>query len=133
MPVGAFLSGGIDSSLVVALMSGHLEDPVQTFTMGFGGARRPLIDERPLAAKVAARYGCDFHDYVVQPDFRDIVGDIVDAFDEPFSDDSVVPSYYMSEFTRQNVKVALSGLGGDELFAGYERYSGVLWSEYYSA
>lgn len=132
VPVGAFLSGGIDSSLVVALMSEHVHDPVQTFTMGFGGARDALIDERPLAAKVAARYGCEFHDYAVQPDFRDIVGDIVNAFDEPFADDSVVPSYYVSQFTRREVKVALSGLGGDELFAGYERYSGVLLSQYYN-
>lgn len=132
VPVGAFLSGGIDSSLVVALMSRQLDDPVQTFTMGFGGERNALIDERPLAARVAERYGCEFHDYAVQPDFREIVGHIVDAFDEPFSDDSAIPSYYVSQFTRQHVKVALSGLGGDELFAGYERYSGVLLSQYYS-
>ena len=132
VPLGAFLSGGIDSSLVVALMSQHLNDPVQTFTMGFGGARNPLLDERPLAKRVAARYGCQFHEYAVQPDFREIVGDIVAAFDEPFADDSVIPSYYVSQFTRQQVKVALSGLGGDELFAGYERYSGVLLSQYYS-
>lgn len=132
VPVGAFLSGGVDSSLVVALMSQHLAEPVQTFTMGFGGARNPLLDERPLAKKVAARYGCQFHEYAVQPDFREIVGDIVAAFDEPFADDSVIPSYYVSQFTRQQVKVALSGLGGDELFAGYERYSGLLLSQYYS-
>ncbi len=132
VPVGAFLSGGIDSSLVVGLMSRHLEDPVQTFTMGFGGARNSLIDERPLAAKVAARYGCEFHAFAVQPDFRQIVGDIVNAFDEPFADDSVIPSYYVSQLTRQHVKVALSGLGGDELFAGYDRYSGVLLGQYYS-
>jgi asparagine synthase (glutamine-hydrolysing) len=132
VPVGAFLSGGIDSSLLVGLMSRHVADPVQTFTMGFAGARNPLIDERPLAAKVAARYGCDFHEYAVQPDLRKIVGEIVDAFDEPFADDSVIPSYYVSQFTRQRVKVAMSGLGGDELFAGYDRYSGMLWSRYYS-
>jgi asparagine synthase (glutamine-hydrolysing) len=132
VPVGAFLSGGIDSSLVVGLMSRHLGEPVRTFTMGFGGARSPLIDERPLAEKVAARYGCEFRDYTVEPDYRRIVGDIVQAFDEPFADDSVIPSYYVSQFTRRHVKVALSGLGGDELFAGYERYSGVLLSQYYS-
>jgi len=131
VPVGAFLSGGIDSSLVVALMSKQVADPVQTFTIGFGGSRHALIDERPLAKRVAERYGCESHDYAVKPDFREIVGDIVDAFDEPFADDSVIPSYYVSQFTRQHVKVALSGLGGDELFAGYERYSGVLLSEYY--
>lgn len=132
VPVGAFLSGGIDSSLVVALMSRHMRDPVQTFTMGFDGANNPLIDERPLARKVAARYGCNFHEYAVQPDFRHIVAEIVEAFDEPFADDSVIPSYYVSQFTRQSVKVALSGLGGDELFAGYERYSGMLLSQYYA-
>jgi asparagine synthase (glutamine-hydrolysing) len=132
VPVGAFLSGGIDSSLVVALMSQHVDDPVQTFTMGFDGARNPLLDERPLAQIVATRYGCDFHEYAVRPDFRHIVGEIVDAFDEPFADDSVVPSYYVSQYTRRSVKVAMSGLGGDELFAGYERYSGMLLSEYYS-
>ena len=131
VPIGAFLSGGIDSSLVVALMSQHTTDPVQTFTMGFGGSKNPLLDERPLAAKVASRYGCHFREYLVQPDFRDIVGDIANAFDEPFADDSVVPSYYISQFTRQHVKVALSGLGGDELFGGYERYSGVLLGDAY--
>ena len=131
VPIGAFLSGGIDSSLVVAMMSEHVKEPVQTFTMGFGGARNPLIDERPLARRVAARYGCNFHEGVAQPDFGGIVGDITQAFDEPFADDSVIPSYYVSQFTRQNVKVAMSGLGGDELFAGYERYSGMLLSQYY--
>jgi asparagine synthase (glutamine-hydrolysing) len=132
VPLGAFLSGGIDSSLVVALMSRHLDDPVRTCTIGFGGSPSALIDERPLAKAVAARYGCDAHDYAVQPDFRGIVGDIVGAFDEPFADDSVIPSYYVSRFTRQHVKVALSGLGGDELFAGYQRYSGVLLGQYYA-
>jgi asparagine synthase (glutamine-hydrolysing) len=132
VPVGAFLSGGIDSGLVVGHMSQHLGEPVKTFTMGFGGSKSTLLDERPLAAKVAARFGCDFRDYTVEPDFRQIVGSIVDAFDEPFSDDSVIPTYYVSQFTRQHVKVALSGLGGDELFAGYDRYSGVLLGEYYS-
>jgi len=132
VPVGAFLSGGIDSSLVVALMSRHVNDPVETFTMGFGGVRNPLIDERPLAKLVAARYGCNFHEYAVQPDFRHIVGEIVEAFDEPFADDSVIPSYYVSQFTRRSVKVALSGLGGDELFAGYQRYAGMVLSQYYS-
>jgi asparagine synthase (glutamine-hydrolysing) len=132
VPVGAFLSGGVDSSLVVASMSRHVNDPVETFTMGFGGVRNPLIDERPLARLVAARYGCNFHEYAVQPDFRHIVGEIVEAFDEPFADDSVIPSYYVSQLTRHSVKVALSGLGGDELFAGYQRYTGMALSQYYS-
>jgi asparagine synthase (glutamine-hydrolysing) len=132
VPVGAFLSGGIDSSLVVALMSRYVNDPVQTFTMGFGGTHHSLIDERPLAKQVAERYGCRFHEHTVQPDFRHIVGEIINSFDEPFADDSVIPSYYVSQFTRRSVKVAMSGLGGDELFAGYERYAGMLFSQYYS-
>ncbi|MBK9306958.1 MAG: asparagine synthase (glutamine-hydrolyzing) [Nitrospira sp.] len=132
VPIGAFLSGGIDSSLVVALMSRWGSDPIQTFTMGFGGAQNPLLDERPLAKQVADRYGCNFHEHTVYPDFRHIVGEIVDAFDEPFADDSVIPSYYVSQFTRRSVKVAMSGLGGDELFAGYARYSGLLLSQTYS-
>ncbi len=131
VPVGAFLSGGIDSSLVVALMSGHLKDPVSTFTMGLGGTSG-LIDERPLAARVAERYGCFHHEQVVQPDLPSIVGDVVSAFDEPFADDSVIPSYYVAQFASRRVKVALSGLGGDELFAGYRRYSGVLLGESYA-
>lgn len=132
VPLGAFLSGGIDSSLVVARMSEGLSDPVQTFTMGFGGAKNPLLDERPIARAVADKFGCEYRELVAQPDFRHIVGEIVDAFDEPFADDSVIPSYYISQFTRRHVKVALSGLGGDELFAGYERYTGVLLAEQYS-
>lgn len=132
VPVGAFLSGGIDSSLVVALMSQYVDEPVQTFTMGFGGGHNSLIDERPLAKLVAERYGCNFHEYRVQPDFRHIIGEIISSFDEPFADDSVVPSFYVSQFTRQSVKVAMSGLGGDELFAGYQRYSGMQLSQYYS-
>ena len=131
VPVGAFLSGGIDSSLLVALMSGMLSDPVQTFTVEFGGGRNALVPEGPLAREVAERYGCQFRDYRVEPGFREIVGEIVDAFDEPFADDSVIPSYYVSQFTRQHVKVAISGLGGDELFGGYERYTGVVLGEAY--
>jgi asparagine synthase (glutamine-hydrolysing) len=132
VPVGAFLSGGIDSSLVVAMMSQDVKEPVHTFTMGFETSRNTLLDERPLAREVAGRYGCNFHEYTVKPDFRNIVGQIADAFDEPFADDSVIPSYYVSQFARREVKVAMSGLGGDELFAGYERYSGMLLGQHYS-
>ncbi|MBK8508716.1 MAG: asparagine synthase (glutamine-hydrolyzing) [Candidatus Competibacteraceae bacterium] len=132
VPIGAFLSGGIDSGLVVALMSSHLNESVETFTMGFGGLHNPLIDERPLAKNIAGRYGCEYHEYLVQPDFRKIVGEIVDAFDEPFADDSVIPTYYICHLAQQKVKVVLSGLGGDELFAGYERYFGVWLSQYYA-
>jgi asparagine synthase (glutamine-hydrolysing) len=132
VPVGAFLSGGVDSSLVVALMSRHLRDPVETFTMGFAGANNALLDERPLARAVAMQYGCKYRESVAQPDLRAIARDIVQAFDEPFADDSAIPSYYLYQEARRTVKVALSGLGGDELFAGYDRYSGVLLGDYYS-
>lgn len=132
VPIGAFLSGGIDSSLVVSMMSQHLKEPVQTSTIGFEGLLNPLIDERPLAEMIAKRYGCRHNAHAIRANFRHIVGDIINSFDEPFADDSVIPSYYVSQFTRQHVKVALTGLGGDELFAGYQRYSGVLLSRYYS-
>ena len=132
VPVGAFLSGGIDSSLLVALMSGMTSEPLQTFTVEFGGGQNALIPEGPLAREVAGRYGCHFRGYCVEPGFREIVSDIVDAFDEPFADDSVIPSYYVSQFTRQHVKVAVSGLGGDELFGGYERYTGVILGDAYT-
>ena len=131
VPLGAFLSGGIDSSLTVALMSERTPVPVRTFTMGFGGRDHALIDERPLADEVARRYGCLGVEHTVRPDFRGIVDEIVTAFDEPFADDSVVPSYYLCELTRRHVKVALSGLGGDELFAGYQRYTGMLLARMY--
>jgi asparagine synthase (glutamine-hydrolysing) len=132
VPLGAFLSGGIDSGLVTAMMSGNAEEPVKTFTMGFGGSSVPLIDERPYARALAEQYGFDSREFTVVPDFSGIVDEIVEAFDEPFADDSVVPSYYISQLTRREVKVALSGLGGDELFGGYHRYRGLYLSKYYA-
>ena len=130
VPLGAFLSGGVDSSLVVAMMSQATSQPVTTFTMGFAGASA-LIDERPYARMLEQRYDIEFNDFTVEPDFRAIFDEIVDAFDEPFADDSVIPTYYISKLTREKVKVALSGLGGDELFGGYHRYRGLLLSRDY--
>jgi asparagine synthase (glutamine-hydrolysing) len=124
VPLGAFLSGGVDSSLVVAMMAEATGQSVETFTMGFGG-NTALIDERPYARLLSDRYPVRYNDFTVEPDFRHIFDEIVDAFDEPFADDSVIPSYYISQLTRQKVKVALSGLGGDELFGGYHRYRGL--------
>lgn len=124
VPLGAFLSGGVDSSLVVAMMARATGQPVETFTMGFGG-NTALVDERPYAKLLADRYPVRYNDFTVEPDFRHIFDEIVDAFDEPFADDSMIPSYYISQLTRQKVKVALSGLGGDELFGGYHRYRGL--------
>jgi asparagine synthase (glutamine-hydrolysing) len=131
VPLGAFLSGGIDSSLVVAMMSESTHQPVESFTMGFAGDDLALRDERPYARMLGERYDIHYNDFTVEPDFRSIMEEIVESFDEPFADDSVIPTYYISQLTRQKVKVALSGLGGDELFGGYHRYRGFLMSSYY--
>lgn len=130
VPLGAFLSGGVDSSLVVAMMARATGEPVESFTMGFGG-NTALVDERPYARMLSERYAVNYNDFTVEPDFRHIFDEIVDAFDEPFADDSVIPTYYISKLTREKVKVALSGLGGDELFGGYHRYRGLRLSQDY--
>lgn len=132
VPVGCFLSGGVDSSLMVALMSQMSSSPVKTFTMGFGGHKGGYFDERSHARLVSQQYGTDHYEYEVDPHLDEIVDDIVSAFDEPFADDSVVPSFYICQQARREVKVALTGLGGDELFGGYERYLGLHVSQYYS-
>ena len=124
VPLGAFLSGGIDSSAVVAMMSRAVSDPVKTFCMGFGGNSGGYLDERKYARMVADRYDTDHREYEVLPDPEGIVEKIVRSFDEPFADDSTIPSYFVCKIARENVTVALSGLGGDEAFAGYERYLG---------
>lgn len=124
VPVGAFLSGGVDSSSVVALMSGQTGKPVNTFTIGFGGSTGSFDDERKYAKMVADMYRTNHTEYEVKPSVNGLIDRIITAFDEPFSDDSTIPSYYVYELARKNVKVALSGLGGDEAFCGYERYLG---------
>jgi len=125
VPVGAFLSGGIDSGLMVAMMAAASERPVETFTVGFGDPGSSFIDERIYARMIAQRYRLNHHEIAVEPHVTDIITDIVSAFDEPFSDDSVIPSYYVSREASRFVKVALTGLGGDELFGGYRRYLGL--------
>jgi asparagine synthase (glutamine-hydrolysing) len=132
VPLGAFLSGGIDSGTVVALMSRHSSGPVNTCCMGFGGDVGGYLDERSYAREVASRYGCDHREYVVEPDPHGILEEIVRSFDEPFADHSTIPSYYLCKVTREKVTVALSGLGGDEAFGGYERYLGFKLSTSYS-
>jgi len=124
VPVGAFLSGGVDSGLVVAFMSEELGENISTFTMGFTGQQQQIINEMPYARQVSNLYSTVNNEYHVEPDFGKIINHILDSFDEPFSDDSVIPSYYISELASKKVKVALSGLGGDELFGGYHRYTG---------
>ena len=131
VPVGAFLSGGIDSSLVVSMMAAARSEPVDTFTVAFDINDSSLLDERQYARELSKKYGLRHHEILVKPDFEDIAHEIVDAFDEPFADDSVVPTYYVCKATSNQVKVAMSGLGGDELFAGYARHLGLLVGEHY--
>jgi asparagine synthase (glutamine-hydrolysing) len=131
VPLGAFLSGGIDSSAVVGVMASLIDRPVETFTIGFDD--RDGFDERPYARQVAERHRTAHHDYVVQPDAVDLVERLVWHHDQPFGDSSAVPTFLLSEVTRGEVTVALSGDGGDELFAGYERFAAGLLARRYRA
>ena len=119
VPLGAFLSGGIDSSLVVAIAQKQLETPIQTFSIGFSEAD---FDETHYAKMVADHVGTKHERFEVTPNAMDILDRLVAHYDEPFGDSSAVPTWYLSEMTRKHVTVALSGDGGDELFGGYERY-----------
>jgi asparagine synthase (glutamine-hydrolysing) len=121
VPLGAFLSGGIDSTTVVGIMAQQLDRPVQTFTIGFDD--RDGYDERPFARLAATRHATDHHEFVVNPDAVDLVERLVWHHDQPFGDSSAIPTFLLSEVTRRHVTVALSGDGGDELFAGYERFT----------
>ncbi len=120
VPLGAFLSGGIDSSAIVALMAELSEKPVKTFSIGF---REDSYDELKYARIAAKHFGTEHHEFVVTPDLYDILDEIVWHFDEPFADQSSLPTFMLSKLAREHVTVVLSGDGGDELFAGYERYS----------
>jgi asparagine synthase (glutamine-hydrolysing) len=119
VPLGAFLSGGIDSSSVVASMARASAEPVRTFSIGF---EEGAFNELEYAAMVAHQYGTQHHEIVVRPNAVDMVSRLVRHFDEPFGDSSAIPTFIVSEFAAQHVKVALSGDGGDELFAGYDRF-----------
>lgn len=122
VPLGAFLSGGIDSTLVVATAAHHL-DGLKTFTVGFEGM--PGYDERPYARAVAKHFHTAHQEIVLSSvQVRDLISEVVDRLDEPFGDSSLVPSFVVSRAARQSVTVALSGDGGDELFGGYEKYRG---------
>jgi asparagine synthase (glutamine-hydrolysing) len=121
VPLGAFLSGGIDSSAIVALMAGVMGEPVKTFTIGFDD--EDGFDERPYAQAVADRFGTEHHAEVAHPEAVELVERLVHHHDQPFGDSSAVPTFLLNEVARKNVTVALSGDGGDELFAGYERFA----------
>lgn len=119
VPLGVFLSGGIDSSAIVALMSKLSSHPVKTFSIGF---EEETFNELKYARKVAKIFATDHHEYIVKPEALNILPKIIWHFNEPFADSSCIPTYYLSKMTRQEVTVALNGDGGDETFAGYERY-----------
>jgi len=124
VPIGAFLSGGVDSSAVVALMASIMDRPVQTFTIGFDEHDR--FDERAFARVVSKRYGTEHTEFVVQPNATELVDELVWHHDAPFGDSSAIPTFLLARLTKQHVTVALSGDGGDESFGGYERFSAAL-------
>ncbi len=120
VPIGAFLSGGIDSSAVVAMMSKLSTSPVKTFTIGFSEKR---YDETDYAKEIADKFKTDHHEFIVEPQALEIIPFLVKHFEEPYADKSALPTYYVSKITREHVTVALSGDGGDENFGGYARHS----------
>src|SRR5574337_2148237 len=130
VPLGVFLSGGIDSSAVVASMREVTSQRIATFSIGFGRAASSF-DELPYARMVAERFGTDHHEEILEPRVADLLPAIVHHFDEPFADSSAIPAFVVAQATARHVKVALSGIGGDETFGGYPRYLGVRLSEQY--
>jgi asparagine synthase (glutamine-hydrolysing) len=128
VPLGAFLSGGIDSSAVVALMSEVSSQPVKTFSIGF---EEQDFSELHHARRVAEHVGAEHHEFVVRPDALEVLPTLVEHYGEPYADSSAIPTYYVSRETRRHVTVALNGDGGDECFAGYERYAAMGLSERY--
>lgn len=126
VPIGAFLSGGVDSSVVVATMAG-LTSTVRTFSIGF---EEDEYSELAHARRIAERFGTDHHEFIVRPLELDVLPELVRHYGEPFADSSAIPTYHLSRLTRERVTVALNGDGGDEVFAGYERYRAVQIAAY---
>lgn len=125
VPIGAFLSGGVDSSAVVAFMAKHSPHPIRTYAIGFeGGEAEQLYNELPYARQVAKLFGTEHREIVVKPDAVGLLPKLLWHMDEPVSDSAFITTFLVSEFARQDVKVILSGVGGDELFGGYRRYLG---------
>ena len=129
VPLGAFLSGGIDSSAVVALMAQESSERVKTFSIGF---EEQDFSELHHARRVAEHVGADHHEFIVRPNAMEILPTLVEHYGEPFADSSAIPSYYVSRETRRYVTVALNGDGGDECFAGYERYAAMSLAQRYT-
>jgi len=125
VPLGAFLSGGVDSSIVVAMMRRLGVSPLRTFSIGFQDAR---YDETAFARRVAARFGTEHHELTVTPRAVEVLDKLAWHYDEPFADSSAIPTFYLAQHTRSFVTVALTGDGGDECFAGYERYRAMQWA-----
>lgn len=128
VPLGAFLSGGIDSSAVVALMSEESSSPVKTFSIGF---EEQDFSKLHHARRVAEHIGADHHEFIVRPDAMEVLPLLVEHYGEPYADSSAIPTYYVARETRKHVTVALNGDGGDEAFAGYERYAAMRLAEHY--
>jgi asparagine synthase (glutamine-hydrolysing) len=127
--LGAFLSGGIDSSAVVALMAQESSEQVKTFSIGFD---EQDYSELHHARRLAEHVGADHHEFIVRPDALEILPTLVEHYGEPFADSSAIPTYYVARETRNYVTVALNGDGGDECFAGYDRYAGMSVAERYA-
>lgn len=133
VPLGAFLSGGIDSSAIVALMSKHSGQPIKTYSIGFSGSTgSAFYNELPYARKVADMFQTDHHEIIVQPDVAALLPELIWHLDEPIADSAFITTYLVAQFARQSVTVILSGVGGDELFGGYRRYQGEYYRQYYN-
>lgn len=132
VPIGAFLSGGVDSSAVVGFMAKHSQQPIRTYAIGFtGGEAEALYNELPYARRVAELFATQHREIVVKPDVVALLPKLLWHMDEPLSDTAFITTFLVSEFARQDVKVILSGVGGDELFGGYRRYLGGHYAERY--
>ena len=128
VPLGAFLSGGVDSATIVALMAQESSKPIKTFSIGF---EHQDFNELPYAKLIAERYKTEHHEFIVKPNALDVLPLLVKHYNEPFADSSAIPTYYVSKMTSKEVKVALSGDGGDESFAGYKNYESILsWGKW---
>ncbi|MGQ5522103.1 asparagine synthase (glutamine-hydrolyzing) [Chitinimonas sp. PSY-7] len=134
VPIGAFLSGGVDSSAVVGMMAKHSDQPIRTYAIGFeGGEAETLYNELPYARQVAKLFGTQHREILVKPDVVGLLPKLIWHMDEPMADTAFITTFLVSEFARQDVKVILSGAGGDEIAAGYRRYLGGHYAERFQA